>query len=92
MTTFTSIGLHVATLLLLGASSAVLAQGPPFGPQSGPRPQITPDSSTATLKVTTQLTIRECDGHRCRRQAGPRAEAVRFHSQRRWQAAEGQKL
>ena len=45
----------VVPLLLVFAISAV-AQ-PPFGQQQGPRPQITPDSSAVTLKVTTQLTI-----------------------------------
>ena len=56
--------LQLAAFLLVGASSAALAQGPPglaqgppFGRQQGPPPQITPDSSTVTLKVTTQLTI-----------------------------------
>ena len=49
-------------LLLAAVSSAALAQGPPgLGqPPFGQRPdqsQIAPDSSTATLKVTTQLTV-----------------------------------
>jgi VWFA-related protein len=50
---------------LLLAVSAAAQQGfppsplgqPPFGQQQEPRPQIMPDSSTVTLKVTTQLTI-----------------------------------
>jgi len=58
--------LQLAAFLLVGASSAVLAQGqqgsppspqPPFGRQQGPPPELTPDSSAVTLKVKTQLTI-----------------------------------
>ena len=56
--------LQLAAFLLVGASSVALAQqspglaqGPPFGRQQVPAPEITPDSSAVTLKVTTQLTI-----------------------------------